>query len=163
MDLACAEVGEGMVLDRDQVQQDLGEIDRRSLASGLQQVLVVEVGSDVAGYASARKLFPARVRHVCVAAVAVHPRFQGQGVGRALMQAVVAWADAAGVSRLELYVRSDNGRAIALYESVGFVLEGVRRGFVRTLRGELIDDFIMVRFAPELNGARPQGEPSPAS
>ncbi|MGE0323485.1 MAG: N-acetyltransferase family protein [Polyangiaceae bacterium] len=153
VDLACAESGDGMVLDREQIDRDLAVIDRRLLGSELQQVFVADVASEVAGYASVRKLFSGRVRHVAIAAVAVHPRFQRQGIGRALMRAAISWADTAQVSRLELYVRSDNARAIALYTSLGFELEGVRRGFIRTLRGELIDDFIMVRFAPQLDPA----------
>ncbi|MCA9630949.1 MAG: GNAT family N-acetyltransferase, partial [Myxococcales bacterium] len=151
VDRACAESGDGMVLDVDQLELDLGAIDRRSRPSELQRVFVVAHPSGtIAGYASARKLFPARVRHVATLAVAVHPGWQRQGLGRALMREAVAWAERAGASRLELYVRSDNRRAISLYRSLGFEREAVRKGFIATLAGELIDDFIMVRFAQPL-------------
>lgn len=150
LDHACAELGEGMVLDRDQLGDDVTEVERRSIGSALQRVFVVECAGEIAGYASVKKLFPARLRHVGVLAVAVHPAFQRRGFGRALVCEVISWAERGDVCRLELYVRSDNARAISLYRSVGFELEGIRRGFIKTSSGDLIDDFIMVRFLQPL-------------
>jgi RimJ/RimL family protein N-acetyltransferase len=46
-------------------------------------------------------------------------------VARALLEAMLAWAHAGGVVRkVNLRVRADNVRAIALYERLGFVREG---------------------------------------
>lgn len=153
LDHACAELGDGMVLDRDQLGDDASEVERRSAGSALQRVFVVECAGEIAGYASVKKLFPARLRHVAVLAVAVHPAFQRRGYGRALMCEAIAWAERSDVCRLELYVRSDNGRAISLYRSLGFELEGIRRGFIKTLSGDLIDDFIMARFLQPLTAS----------
>lgn len=50
----------------------------------------------------------------------VAPTWRRQGVGRALLDAVVAWAQRAGAHTLELNVTSGNGEAIRLYERVGF-------------------------------------------
>jgi len=50
---------------------------------------------------------------------------RNQGVGNALMQAVVAWAKASGtLKRIGLTVYTDNQPAIHLYEKYGFVVEG---------------------------------------
>lgn len=51
-----------------------------------------------------------------------------------------------GLHRLELYVRSDNERALGLYLSLGFETESVRRDFVRLDDGSFLDDLCMVRF-----------------
>ena len=48
----------------------------------------------------------------------------GRGVGSALMEEVIAHARAQGLEIIELEVRSDNPRAIRLYEKFGFVLIG---------------------------------------
>ncbi|HZM33384.1 MAG TPA: GNAT family protein [Burkholderiales bacterium] len=40
-------------------------------------------------------------------------------------------AKAAGLTRIELTVREHNDRAIALYERLGFVREGLKRNAVR--------------------------------
>ena len=46
------------------------------------------------------------------------------------MITTLAAAHALGLKRVELTVRSDNDRAIRLYERVGFVREGERRNAV---------------------------------
>lgn len=91
------------------------------------------------------------LRHGGTLGIGVHPEAQGVGLGRALMSAVIDWArehrdpDGERVRRIELYVRADNARAVALYDSCGFVREGVRRAFVRGPDGALIDDYVMAR------------------
>ncbi len=54
---------------------------------------------------------------------------QGQGVGRQLLRALLAEADRRKTERVILEVRSDNDRAIALYESERFVAVGVRKRY----------------------------------
>ena len=54
----------------------------------------------------------------------VDPAARGSGVGAALVEAVVAWAAAAGRPTY-LMVRSDNARAIAAYVRAGFVDLGI--------------------------------------
>jgi ribosomal protein S18 acetylase RimI-like enzyme len=52
--------------------------------------------------------------------VAVSPEARGQGVGRQLLKAVEQHAKALGCGKVTLEVRSDNVRAMGLYQSVGF-------------------------------------------
>lgn len=54
----------------------------------------------------------------------VDPAFRGTGVARALVDAVVAQARAAGKRRVILHVVADNTAARALYEREGFVATG---------------------------------------
>ena len=111
--------------------------------------LVAVLDGQVVGEGTAERLAPTLVNHVAVLALQVHPEAQGQGLGRLVLEGLLAWAgDAAGprlpaITRLELYVRADNHRARKLYESVGFQLEGVRRGFARDVDGTLHDDCVM--------------------
>lgn len=50
----------------------------------------------------------------------VAPERRGQGLGRALLGAVLGAARAAGASRIELNTSEDDGAARALYERCGF-------------------------------------------
>ncbi|HEY2724307.1 MAG TPA: ribosomal protein S18-alanine N-acetyltransferase [Pseudonocardiaceae bacterium] len=60
--------------------------------------------------------------------LAVDPAYQGRGVGRALLGALLEHAQGATVF---LEVRTDNETAIALYRSAGFTVIGTRRGYYR--------------------------------
>ena len=62
-----------------------------------------------------------------------------------LLGVALSWADGVGLERLELNVLADNHRAVKLYESVGFVLEGTRRGAFRFEDGRVVDDHMMAR------------------
>ena len=66
-------------------------------------------------------------RHVGVLGMGLLPASRGQGIGRRLLQHTLEAARAGGLSRVELTVRQDNPAAIALYEKLGFVAEGVQR------------------------------------
>lgn len=100
----------------------------------------------IAGEGLVRRYQPALTRHAGVLSLGVHPRAQRRGYGRALVRAMCAWANGAGLRRLELFMRADNARARALYESEGFVHEGTRARFVRLPDGTEVDDLILVRF-----------------
>lgn len=80
-------------------------------------------------------------------AVAVHPGWQGQGVGARLFEALFAVADGLSprIERIELAVREGNTGAIRLYERLGFVLEGCHPGRVRLPDGRIEMDLTMAR------------------
>lgn len=61
--------------------------------------------------------------------IAVTPSQQGRGVGRALMQAAIAWAVEQQANLLRLEVRAGNARALRLYAAAGFQSEGTRRAY----------------------------------
>jgi [ribosomal protein S18]-alanine N-acetyltransferase len=61
--------------------------------------------------------------------IAVHTTFRRQGIGQALLRQVVAEALSRNSSRLTLEVRVSNIAAQKLYESVGFVSTGLRKGY----------------------------------
>lgn len=54
----------------------------------------------------------------------VAPAARRRGVGRALVEAVVAWAREEGLSALQLEVTETNDAAARLYESCGFAFTG---------------------------------------
>jgi ribosomal-protein-alanine acetyltransferase len=76
----------------------------------------------VVGMASARML--ADEAHVM--RLAVDDTERRQGVGRSLLDGLVAWAREQGAAAVVLEVRADNVAAQALYASAGFVTDGRR-------------------------------------
>jgi RimJ/RimL family protein N-acetyltransferase len=91
-------------------------------------VYVVEDGEHIVARLSlARDVHPAS-HHVADLGLMVAASHRRRGVGRALLEQAVAWAQGAGVRKLELHVFPWNEPAIALYESFGFEREGVRKG-----------------------------------
>ncbi|MEV8591805.1 GNAT family N-acetyltransferase [Streptomyces sp. NPDC052012] len=106
--------------------------------------LVAEYHGRVVGYV--RLGFPtplasnAHVRQIRGLAVAEEAR--GQGVGRALVRAAVADARERGFRRITLRVLGHNTPARALYESEGFVVEGVQPEEF-CLEGTYVDDVLM--------------------
>ncbi len=76
--------------------------------------------------------------------LAVAPNAQGRGIGRALTEALVTGALAAGIENLTLDLRGNNHAAIRLYESCGFHEYGRLADFVAV--GSLrFDRILMVR------------------
>ncbi len=102
-------------------------------------------GEKVVGLAGISVFGNPRMRHAASLGIMVLPDYQGQGVGKALMAALMDLADNwLMLVRVELGVYPDNERAIRLYESFGFVQEGVKRkSAIRN--GVYIDEIIMGR------------------
>ncbi|MGR6970002.1 N-acetyltransferase family protein [Streptomyces cynarae] len=109
--------------------------------------LVAELGGALVGYI--RLGFPtslacnSHVRQIQGLAVAEEAR--GAGVGRALLRAAQDEARRRGARRITLRVLGHNTPARGLYESEGFVVEGVLpEEFL--IEGEYVDDVFMGRF-----------------
>jgi ribosomal-protein-alanine N-acetyltransferase len=63
--------------------------------------------------------------------VATHPDARRQGLGRAVVEALLAKAASLDLAFVYLEVRPSNAAAIALYQSLGFTLVGRRKNFYR--------------------------------
>ena len=75
-----------------------------------------------------------RLRHVGEFGISVAQEFVGLGLGRAMIEYMIGWAERTGVVRkINLKVRTDNAGAIRLYQRMGWVPEG------KTTRDTLID------------------------
>lgn len=110
--------------------------------------LVAERGGQVVGSLGLHPPVALRRRHCAMLGISVDVAAQGQGVGRALMQAACDYADQWGqILRIELTVFTDNLRARALYERFGFRLEGTHRAYALR-HGLYADVHAMARLHP---------------
>ncbi len=146
IDLAVAHAGEGMVrlaaevgplTDDAAAAIDVWQAEERGLR------LIAEREGRVVGELKVERHPLRMLAHGGWLAVSIHPEVQGLGLGRALVEAALEWARRSGVTRIELGVLASNLRAQRLYQSCGFVLEGVRRRFLRHPDGRWEDDLLM--------------------
>jgi len=106
--------------------------------------LVARLDGAIVGALMAQGGHLRRSRHVARLEIFVEQAARGVGVGRALMDAVVQWAqDNPEVRKLSLNVFADNPRAIGLYESFGFAVEGRRVREYLLSDGTWRDDLVM--------------------
>ena len=108
--------------------------------------LVACVEGEVVGMAA---LIPnskhARRSHAASIGMAVHDKWHSQGVGSALVGALVELADKwLNLSRLELTVFTDNEAGIRLYKKFGFEVEGTHKKFAFR-DGAYADAYCMAR------------------
>ncbi|MFC4059043.1 GNAT family N-acetyltransferase [Planomonospora corallina] len=71
---------------------------------------------------SSRRVYAGVVEH----SVYVHPRHQGRGVGRALLEALIAACEEAGIWTIQSGVFPENAPSLRLHEALGFRVVGVR-------------------------------------
>lgn len=109
---------------------------------------VAEVEGQVVGMVGLAPALLPRMAHSGLLHLMVHPRCHGQGIGTALMQYTIDFADNwLGLHRLELSVLSSNPRAQALYERLGFEVEGQKRD-AGLVYGQYVDEVLMARIRP---------------
>lgn len=117
---------------------------RTLAASGDGKFLVAESAGVPVGHAWFEPLGLEVTRHVVQLTMAVHPGWQGRGIGKALLTSLLEWARSAPrVERAELRVRSGNTNAMALYRALGFVEEGRMVKRIKVAPDRYFDDVAM--------------------
>ncbi|WPX08248.1 GNAT family N-acetyltransferase [Caldicellulosiruptor danielii] len=87
-----------------------------------------------------------RLRHSAALGIMVHPEYQGKGIGTALLKKVIELADNwLMLLRLELTVFVENERAVKLYQSLGFQIEGIKK-YAAIRNGKYADVYLMARY-----------------
>ena len=122
-------------------------VDNQRFVDGLgpdDHLLVAELKGRARGMAGLH-VKRGKLRHSAELGMGVHDEFQGRGLGRLLLAALLDLADNhLGLVRVELEVLADNARAVALYERSGFEHEGRKRKAVYR-RGQYDDLLVMSR------------------
>jgi phosphinothricin acetyltransferase len=89
--------------------------------------LVAVADGEVVGWAALSPVSPRAVyRGVARSGVYVAERSRGRGIGRALMEELVARAEGAGIWTVEASVFPENEESLRLHRAVGFRVVGVR-------------------------------------
>jgi RimJ/RimL family protein N-acetyltransferase len=117
------------------------------------QFVALNEADEVVGWCDIVRLDQETFRHAWRLGMGLLPAVRGRGLGRRLAEAAIAAARERGAERIELEVFASNARALALYEKLGFVREGVRKR-ARKLDGEYDDVVIMALLISGSEGGR---------
>ena len=124
------------------VEQEEAVVAEHAAAGNAVFLLALSRQGEILGMLNCHGSSRRALRHSCVMGISVARENRGAGIGTALLQAMVDWASASGIKRIELNVYARNQRAICLYRSFGFQAEGRRRKAVFQ-DGEHLDDIVM--------------------
>jgi len=116
------------------------------------EVLVAELSGRVVGYVEVRPPtpLPSNAHVLAVEGLAVSADVRGQGIAQQLLAAVEERAAERSAVRVTLRVLAPNGPARALYEKLGYRVEGVLAGEFRLPVGpdgsvQPVDDILMAK------------------
>lgn len=85
-----------------------------------------------------------RNKHSVYIVIGILEKSRGQGVGTLLFQSMEKWAKANGIQRLELTVITENKVAIALYNKMGFEIEGTKINSLK-INDKFVDEYYMAK------------------
>jgi len=144
-----------LVTVREAVPRDLGAIDdieqssfsspwgfekwgedhySKELAKEISMFLVAEWGGEVIGYTCGRAV----VDEGHILKLAVSPEWRRRGIGRMLMDSIMTKLYERGSRLFWLEVRKSNAPARHFYNSLGFGLYGVRKGYYTDTREDAL-------------------------
>ena len=86
-----------------------------------------------------------RMAHRAELGISVLRDYWQRGIGSALMERLIAFAEQAGYEQIELTVETRNRRAIALYHRYGFTVYGTRPHGMKYPDGSYDNDYLMIR------------------
>jgi RimJ/RimL family protein N-acetyltransferase len=141
------ENGDGQVLVPGELNPSLEDEykwieNHRSKSNNL--LLVAEIHGRLLGHIDFYGANRKRLQHTGHFGMGVRQEYRSQGVGRALLSRMIEWAQAHPViEKINLQVVGDNTKAIALYQSLGFIEDGRKRNEIRLENGTAIDDVSM--------------------
>ena len=105
--------------------------------------LVCLVDGKVMGSCQASCPARRRFRHKAMVGIALRQAVCGLGIGRKMMNALIAWGKERGLSHLELEVDTGNLPALKLYMSLGFLVGGCKYHERKLADGTYRDDYYM--------------------
>ena len=110
-----------------------------SLNSGYETWVMRDASHNLVGYFL---MMPA-VDDAHLLNITVHAEVHGQGIGRAMLDRVVEFAQVKGLTSVLLEVRPSNQRALSIYTRYGFQRIGVRKNYYPAAHGTREDAIVM--------------------
>ena len=115
-------------------------------SSDNEAMLVCLVDGKVAGNCQIAWKGGMKTRHRASVAIALLKEYWNQGIGTRLFQEMIRIAeDNPNILQMELDFVEGNTRARALYEKMGFRINGVRPNAIRLKDGTLLNEYSMIR------------------
>lgn len=105
-------------------------------------IFLAEDKNRIVGYIFVQNEKLNRISHRAYIVMGIHSDSRGQGIGKALFTHVMDWAKGVNLHRLDLTVIAKNDAAVALYQKMGFEIEGVKRHSL-LIDNEYVDEYYM--------------------
>jgi RimJ/RimL family protein N-acetyltransferase len=103
-------------------------------------------GNRIIGYATFNNRDLRKIKHTGYLTIFIKKKLRGKGLGEELMKILIQWGIANKLIRkMTLAVFSNNKNAIALYEKIGFKIEGICSKDVK-INGRYYDSVLMYKF-----------------
>jgi RimJ/RimL family protein N-acetyltransferase len=107
-----------------------------------QTIFVAVDGDNIVGHLAIIGGEHQRTRHRAHIVIGILDDYTGQKIGTRLFEAAEEWAREIGLTRLELTVMEHNQRGIALYQKMGFSVEG-QHPCTMVVDGHFVDELSM--------------------
>lgn len=110
-------------------------------------ILVAEIDSQIVGMLNFSNGEKKRTEHTGELGISISHDFRNQGIGALLLTSLIEWATTnKTIEKICLCVHGNNDRAIALYQKMGFEIEGRRKRDVKYGEDHYVDTIMMGRF-----------------
>ncbi|MHC4574272.1 MAG: GNAT family N-acetyltransferase [Planctomycetota bacterium] len=115
-----------------------------------QIILVAELDGAVVGMLGFENSSRKRLAHRGTLHMSVNPQHRRNGIGTALLQSLLEWAQENPViEKVKLAVFATNQAAVSLYKKNGFVEEGRRIKEIKIADRKYVDEILMYRFVKD--------------
>lgn len=106
--------------------------------------LVAEKDQKIIAHGFLQPLGLKAISHVVTLTLVVHEGFQGNGIGKAILQDLITWAKSSDkVDKIQINVRESNEKAIGLYKKLGFTQEGRLLKKIKISDDYYLDDLVL--------------------
>ncbi|WP_435921367.1 N-acetyltransferase family protein [Paenibacillus sp. DYY-L-2] len=103
-------------------------------------ILIAEDHEKVVGFLDFHSGHKQRIAHTGTFGMSVRGDYQGGGIGKALLQALIGWAvKHHQIEKISLEVFANNTKAIELYRKMGFIQESLLRKQIKLQDGKYVD------------------------
>jgi ribosomal-protein-alanine N-acetyltransferase len=124
--MTIADMGEVMAIERTSFRYPWSSgFFLQELQVACARSILVEIDDRIVGYV----LYWLLPGSIDIHNIAVHLDFRRRGIARVLLEKIVVEARRQNIFRVTLEVRKSNISAQKLYESIGFVISGIRKGY----------------------------------
>lgn len=108
--------------------------------------LIASVHEQIVGFSRCEGTYLKRFSHKVEFGVCVLKNFWGYGIGRTLLEKSISWTDSNDIKKITLNVLETNDRAMKLYKSLGFEIEGILKNDKVLSDGIYYNTIVMGKF-----------------